>query len=106
MKCPDFETLLRQGPAGHAAGCEACAALLEALAEVDSRLEAAYAGISAPPGLAARARRVIAAEEARRRPSLLPEILDFIGWAAILALSAVLAQRFLPLFEAAFSRLS
>ena len=49
MACPDFEELERQGPGGHAATCEDCAALLEALASVDASLEAAYAGIAAPP---------------------------------------------------------
>jgi hypothetical protein len=38
-----------------------------------------------------------------RRPSMLPEILDFIGWAAVLALAAVLLPRFLPLIDAALA---
>lgn len=97
MACPEFETLVREGRSGHAARCERCAALLDALAEVDSTLEAAFGSISAPPGLAAAARFRIAAEQALRKPSLIPEILDFIGWAAILALVAVIAQRYLPL---------
>lgn len=106
MECPDFEELVRQGPGGHAAECEACGALLEALAVVDRSLEAAYAGISAPPGLEAAVRMRIARERARRWLSPLPEVLDFIGWAAILALLAVLAPRFLPVIYAALARLS
>jgi len=106
MACPDFEELVRQGPGGHAARCEECAALLEALADVDRSLETAYAGISAPPGLAAAARLRIARESAGRGPSLLPEILDLIGWAAVLALVAVLAPRLLPLIDAALAKLS
>jgi hypothetical protein len=95
MACPDFETVVREGPGGHAAQCEECAALLDALADVDAGLEAAFHGIRTPPGFAAAVRRGIAREEARRL-SLVPEVLDFIGWAALLALVAVLAQRFLP----------
>jgi hypothetical protein len=95
MACPDFETLVREGPNGHAAECECCAALLEALSEADATLEAAYAGISAPPSLAAAVRIRIAAQQGVRRLPILPDVLDFIGWAALLALVAVMAQRFL-----------
>ena len=95
MACPDFETVVREGPGGHAAQCEKCAALLDALADVDASLETAFRGITAPPDFAAAVRRRIAREEVRR-PSLVPEVLDLIGWAALLALVAVLAQRFLP----------
>jgi hypothetical protein len=96
MACPDFETLLGEGPNGHAASCEHCAALLESLAEVDATLEAAYGAISAPPSVAAAVRSRIAAQQAVRRLPILPDVLDFIGWAALLALVAVMAQRFLP----------
>jgi hypothetical protein len=100
MACPDFAELIEQGPGGHAATCEACAARLEALAEVDACLAAAFGRISAPPELAAAARLRIAAEEARRKPTFWPEVLDFVGWAAILALLAVLTPRVLPLLSA------
>jgi hypothetical protein len=106
MACPDFETLVREGPAGHAAHCEECAALLDALADVDAGLESAFAGTAAPPSLAPSVRLRIAGEQSRRKPSLVPEILDFVGWAALLALVAVLAQRFLPLVDAAVARIS
>ena len=106
MACPDLETLVREGPAGHAAHCEDCAALLEAFSEIDAGLDAAFTGIAAPPALAASVRLRIAAEEARRKPSLLPEILDFVGWAAVLALAAVLVERFLPLVDAAVARIN
>jgi hypothetical protein len=101
MACPDFETLVRQGPAGHAAHCADCAALLESLADVDAGLESAFAATAAPPSLAASVRLRIAAEQCRKRPSLVPEILDFVGWAALVTLVAVLAQRVLPLVDAA-----
>jgi hypothetical protein len=105
MACPEFEDLVRDG-GGHAAHCEECRALLEALADVDAALDAAFAGISAPPSLAAAVRARTAHEFPVRRPSLLPEVLDFIGWAAVLALAAILLPRFLPLLDAALAKIS
>ena len=103
MACPELEDLVREGRGGHAAQCEECRALLDALADVDATLEAAFAGISAPPGMAASVRARAARELHVRRPSPLPEILDLIGWAAVLALAAVLLPRFLPLIDAALA---
>ena len=56
MACPEFEDLVREGAAGHAARCEDCRALLDALADVDAAFEAAFAGVFAPPGMAAAVR--------------------------------------------------
>jgi hypothetical protein len=106
MACPDFETLVREGTNGHAAQCEHCAALLDALADVDAGLEAAFARTTAPPSLTAGVRLRIADDVLKRRPSLLPEILDFLGWAAVLTLVAVLVQRFLPLLSATVARIN
>ncbi|MEN6534774.1 MAG: hypothetical protein ABFD60_17065 [Bryobacteraceae bacterium] len=106
MACPDFEELLRQGPGGHAAHCEECGALLEAWTDVDSILNTAIGNISAPPSLAAAVRMRIAREEDLRRPTPLPEILDFIGWAAVLTLCTVLVPLFLPLINQALAKLS
>ncbi|HKE29822.1 MAG TPA: hypothetical protein VKB88_46050 [Bryobacteraceae bacterium] len=105
MACPDFETLVSEGSDGHAAHCEHCAALLESLADVDAGLEASFSRTLAPPSLAAAVRLRIAHDGLRRRPSLLPEILDFVGWAAVLALAAVLVERFLPLVDATVARI-
>jgi hypothetical protein len=101
MNCPEWEDLLREGPGGHAAQCEECRALLDALTDVDATLEAAFAGISAPPSLAAAVRARVAREVPARQLSLVPEVLDFIGWAAVLAMAAILAPRFWPLISAA-----
>lgn len=95
MGCPDFEDLVSQGPAGHAAHCDACRALLDALADVDTTFDRAFAGIAAPPSLAVSVRARVAGEVSLRRPPVLPEVLDFIGWAAVLALAAVLFPRVL-----------
>jgi hypothetical protein len=103
MACPEFEELVREGVGGHAARCEECRALLDALADVDATFEAAFAGVSAPPGMAAAVRARVALTPPFRRPSPLPEILDMIGWAAVLALATVLLPRFLFLVDAALS---
>lgn len=95
MPCPEFEELIRQGVSGHAAHCEDCRALLDALADVDSAFESAFADVTAPPGMAAAVRARIGYQIPIRRPSILPEALDFIGWAAVLALAAFLLPRLL-----------
>ena len=96
MACPELEELLNEGSEGHAAHCEQCHALLAAWAEVDERFDAAFAGICAPKDLASAVHDRIARELPVRVPSLLPEILDLIGWAAVLALTAIVIPRFLP----------
>ena len=96
MACPAFEELLRDGPDGHAAHCEECRALLEAWAEVEARLEAGLAGVAAPSSLASTVRALAVRELPLRRPSLIPEILDFLGWAAVLAVAAILIPHYLP----------
>ena len=100
MGCPEFEDLLREGSGGHASHCEKCRVLLETWTQIDAVLDAAFGGISAPPGLAAAVRARVARELPVRRPPVIPEILDFIGWAAVLALMAVAVPRFLPLISA------
>ena len=120
MACPEFEDLLRDGAASHGAGgpgadghaadhaahCEECRALLDAAADVDATLEAAFAGIPAPSGMVAAVRARVAREIPMRGPSLVPELLDFIGWAAVLAVAAILLPRVLPLVDAALARLN
>lgn len=105
MACPEFEDLVRECAGGHAARCEECRALLDALSDVDAAFEAAFADVSAPPGMAAAVRARVARAFPVRAPSPLPEILDFIGWAAVLALALVLLPRFLPLIDAAMAGL-
>ncbi len=106
MACPDFEDLIRGAARGHAAHCEDCRALLEAWGEADATFESAFAGVHAPPSLAAAARIKIDRQASLRAPSPLPEILDFIGWAAVLTLAAVLIPRLIPWIDAALANLS
>ncbi len=101
MGCPEFDEVLRGTAGDHASRCAECAAMLESLADADAILESALAGVAAPPSLAAAARARIAAERQRKGPSIVPELLDLIGWAAVLALAAVLFPRFWPLLSAA-----
>ena len=100
MGCPELEELLLEGTNGHAAHCEACRALLDAWHHVDATLDTALAPICAPPGLAPAVRACVLREEQVCAPSLIPEILDLIGWAAILATAAIVIPRFLPLIQA------
>jgi hypothetical protein len=69
--------------------CSGCRGYLETLVQVDRGLTALYGGIQP--------RRVFDTA-AVKQPSALPEVLDFCGWAAVLAilavLSAVVADRF------------
>lgn len=103
MACPEFEDLLKESGRSHAESCEACRSLLHGLALVDATFETAFSGISAPPGLEAAVRARIARELQERKPSLLPEFLDLIGWAAVLAVAAILGPRFLPLLDSVLS---
>jgi hypothetical protein len=81
MACPEFENLLSGGDEKHVLQCEECRALLDALAQVDSTFEAAFAGICAPAGL-------------HPHLSPIPEVLDLIGWAAVLATVAFVLPYF------------
>jgi hypothetical protein len=105
MACPELEDLLSDRSCEHAAHCEACRALLEELTCVEATLETAFAGITAPPGLEAAVRARIAEELPQRGPSLVPEFLDFIGWAAVLAVAAIVVPRFLPIISAVLAGL-
>jgi hypothetical protein len=94
MACPNFEDLLNGKSRDHALNCKDCRALLEAFAEIDSVFESAFAGIAAPAGMAAAVRVRIRHASLDRRPSPVPEFLDLIGWAAVLAAAAILLPRF------------
>ena len=94
MACPDFEDLLNGKNGYHALNCKDCRALLAAFAEIDSVFETAFAGISAPAGMVAAVRGHLDPADLERRPSPVPEFLDLIGWAAVLAVAAILLPRF------------
>ncbi|HEY4364796.1 MAG TPA: zf-HC2 domain-containing protein [Bryobacteraceae bacterium] len=99
MPCEKFEDLLcgysdlsaeqRQPVDAHMAACADCREFLGTLSALDRSLTTLYAGLQpARPFNPA----------SIRQPSALPEILDFVGWAAVFAtllfLSVVVAARF------------
>jgi hypothetical protein len=98
--CPELEDLLKEGSGGHAAHCSKCRELLDALAQVDSALDAAFGNISAPPDLEIAVRAGISRVCSEGRPSILPEVLDLIGWAAVLAAAAIAVPYFASLLSA------
>jgi len=99
MACAKFEDLLlgyaelsdaeRVRADGHVAGCTACKEFLEALQAVDTNLTAQYSHRVLDANFDHALRRRIRQEIPRQRPSLVPELLDFIGWAGIVALIAL-----------------
>jgi len=109
MACAEFEDLLldyaglsdaeRTRADGHIADCAACKEFLEALHAVDTNLTAQYShrvlDANFDHALKQRIRREIPAP----RPSMVPELLDFIGWAGILALVALIAMWVGPLIH-------
>jgi len=68
------------------------------LRTIDEELDAALAGITAPRGFAATVRRRVAAS----RVSALPEILDSIGWVAVLAIVFMLLLWLVPMARGAW----
>ena len=99
MACPRFEDLLTESNAVHIAHCQKCRALMDALARVDATFEAAFGHISAPPGLAEAVQARIARLHPERRFTPVPEVLDLIGWAAVLAIAALVGPHFAALIQ-------
>ena len=111
MACAEFEDRLleyaglpvaeRRSVDAHVAGCAGCREFLDALASVDRELTAHFSGreVSANFNQAVTAR--IRRETAHRRPSLVPELLDFVGWGAIVALIALFIYWLAPQMAAA-----
>jgi len=107
MACAEFEERLleyaelangeRARVDAHAALCASCREFLEALRTVDSQLTAQLASLEVTPAFAPAVRRRVRRESAVARPSLVPELLDFVGWGAIVALLVLLAWWLAPL---------
>jgi anti-sigma factor RsiW len=101
MPCAAFEDLLsgygeltaaeRHSVDVHLAICGDCREHRETLAELDRELARLYGGLQPRATFAANA--ISSASEFRppRRPSAWPEVLDFCGWAAVVAIVAALA---------------
>src|SRR5712692_5669036 len=95
MACPEFEDRLIEyadieGEAracvdSHLAECPGCREFLEALRVVDNELTARFGGREVSAAFAPAVRRRVE-REAAARLSFVPELLDFVGWGAIVAL--------------------
>jgi hypothetical protein len=105
MPCAAFEDLLRsydelsngerRGADAHLAVCGDCREYLETLASLDRELAGFYRGLQPPPRFTTVVRSKIRASKPLakplRAPSAWPEVLDFCGWAAVVAIVALLA---------------
>lgn len=116
MACAEFEERLLEYAElangekarvdAHAADCPSCHEFLEALRTVDSQLTAQLAGLELTPAFAPAVRRRVRYEGAVARPSLVPELLDFVGWGAIVALIGLLAWWLAPLVHVSNTKLA
>ena len=112
MACPEFadrlieyadiEGAARACVDTHLAECAGCRQFLEALRVVDTELTARFSGREASAAFAGTVRRRVEREASARRLSFVPEILDFVGWVAIVALLGLMAWWVVP-FIPAFS---
>ena|SRR5437773_10259503 len=106
MACQEFEDRLIEyadieGEARtcvdtHLAECASCRKFLEALRVVDTELTARFAEREVSAAFAPAVRRRVEREASARRLSFVPEVLDFVGWGAILALLGLMAWWILP----------
>ena len=107
MACAEFEERLleyaglagnaRAGVDAHAAHCSACRELLDALHTLDSQLIVEFGGLEVSPSFGPAVRRRIQSAAPMAKPSLVPELLDFVGWGTIAALAGLLAWWLIPL---------
>ena len=107
MACAEFEDRLleyaeltngeRAHIEAHAAQCSRCREFLEALRTVDSQLTARLSVFELTPAFAPMVRRRLQNENSTARPSVVPELLDFVGWGAIIALLGLLTWWLAPL---------
>ena len=113
MACREFEERLlvydelgldgRQGVSTHLVQCEDCRTFLSALSDVDTALQAAFAHSTVSADFSKSVARKLLGQPARRRPSLIPEMLDAIGWASVIAILQWLTAFFVPGAEFATS---
>jgi hypothetical protein len=104
MQCQDCEKLLLEGESNaalrsHLVACAACAEFAASLEEVDARLSNEYGQAHAPREFAATVLQRIERTAPLRRPSWVPDLLDLVGWAAVIALAITLwnsANIYLP----------
>jgi anti-sigma factor RsiW len=106
MPCNEFESWLldyagleperRRAVDIHLAVCPECRLHFEALAEADAALSLRFPARRAPAGFETAVLGRIERQLPLRKPPLLPEILDFVGWTAVVATAAGLLYRLSP----------
>ena len=106
MACAEFEDLLLdydelnseelQAANGHVAECADCRAFLETLKELDVSLTNLFAGSNVSPTFGQSVIGRLQSRPENPRPSFVPEVLDFIGWAAVFAIIGWLVVQVSP----------
>ena|SRR5437762_5658426 len=81
----------------HVAGCSGCRELLQALRAVDAELTAEFAGRRVSLDFKNAVRQRVRRQAATPGPSRIPELLDSLGWAAIVALIGLIVWWAAPL---------
>jgi anti-sigma factor RsiW len=109
MPCAEFADLLleyaglspdkRARIDSHVAGCGACRELLQALDAVDAELTAEFAGHAVSADFETAVRRRVRSQAALPGPSRVPELLDSLGWAAIVTLIGLIVWWAAPLLS-------
>ena len=109
MHCTEFEDRLanygelppaeRECVDTHLQLCPECRSWFEALSEIDAALASTFEDVHAPATLAVAVRSKAVQLLPSRTPagiSPVPEILDFVGWLAVIGAASVLAYFLLP----------
>jgi hypothetical protein len=100
MPCADFEELLLtyreldgvnlMRADAHVASCAGCRGFLKGLDELDEALTGALSQTAVSPFFRESVLKRIQPVVPIQKPSWIPEVLDFAGWAAVLAIAACL----------------
>ena len=106
MPCASFESLLldyedlsardQETVNFHLTTCNACRDYFDALVQLDAALAEQYSGIQTPSEFQSRLYARINATTPLAPPSFLPEMLDFIGWSAVIATGVLLLRTMMP----------
>jgi anti-sigma factor RsiW len=82
----------------HVSECESCRELLIVLSEINTRLTSEYSSVALHSGFRNDVRERIVEHAPLEKPSLIPEILDAIGWTSLAAIALALVWVVLPSF--------
>ena len=109
MTCGSFEDLLvpsedlsaqdRERLDLHLAECDECRSYRDALEQLDTVLTQRFSRIETADAFKSRIYSRISAQAVLTAPSFLPELLDLIGWAAVVVVTFVVTRAIFPLPE-------